>query len=156
MAPRCVAKRKVPLEVDAPHVVGLLSVCQRTAAGRHSQPKAAGPNQTVAVQNVSDGAWRRNRQLRLLLAQHRVQLLRSVIGKLLSQIHDAVLDGCGRPMRAGTGHRLAVVQSLRTELSITLQPLVTLCSADAETATQSGKVAARVFLHGGDESNALI
>src|SRR3954469_22914954 len=72
-----IACLELSLEVDAPDIVGVATGTERTRTGSHPGTPAPRLDQPVLLQDRSDGAWRRPRDVRPVLDQPRTDRDRS-------------------------------------------------------------------------------
>src|SRR5436190_5617334 len=85
-----ITRAEPSLEVHTPHRIGLLSVPQRHAAGRGSAPASARKGQTMALQDLADGALRRTMRSSHLALETGQQLGRPPARPLLLQIQEVI------------------------------------------------------------------
>src|SRR3990167_1676305 len=86
IAPASIAGPEPALEVNAPGVVGRGNRDERLIHRQRPPPTPPRLAQTLAPQNIGNGARRRPRHCRIFLAQHRQQLLRTPIRLALARL----------------------------------------------------------------------
>lgn len=157
MASRSVAQSEVPLDVGAPHVVGLHGMAERRRTRWTPQTRATWPHTPVPAENVADRARRWHDELVASHRQHHcAKLLRAVERMLLPKLEEQLHDRVRRLVRARLRHRLPVLEASWALLAIPREPLAPLRATDPETRTEPTEVPLRVLLHCSDKSNSLV